>query len=60
MDLYFPCEHFYVFILLLVSLAGVSWFANGCGDQVIEGEKKYDERNWLQPTEEGFSRLNEV
>ncbi|PWW72412.1 phytanoyl-CoA dioxygenase [Tuber magnatum] len=27
---------------------------------VIEGERKYDERNWLQPTEEGFSRLNEV
>ncbi|RPB02478.1 phytanoyl-CoA dioxygenase family protein [Choiromyces venosus 120613-1] len=27
---------------------------------VIEGEREYDEKNWLQPTEEGFSRLNEV
>ncbi|KAG0640343.1 hypothetical protein HOY80DRAFT_1009045 [Tuber brumale] len=27
---------------------------------VIEGERKYDERNWLLPPEEGFSRLNEV
>ncbi|KAF2114392.1 phytanoyl-CoA dioxygenase family protein [Lophiotrema nucula] len=25
---------------------------------VIEGEQKYDERNWLQPPKEGFSRLN--
>jgi ectoine hydroxylase-related dioxygenase (phytanoyl-CoA dioxygenase family) len=25
---------------------------------VIEGENKYDERNWLQPPKEGFSRLN--
>jgi len=24
---------------------------------VIEGENKYDERNWLQPPEEGFTRL---
>jgi ectoine hydroxylase-related dioxygenase (phytanoyl-CoA dioxygenase family) len=24
---------------------------------VIEGEEKYDERNWLQPPKEGFSRL---
>lgn len=24
---------------------------------VIEGEEKYDERNWLQPSEQGFSRL---
>jgi phytanoyl-CoA hydroxylase len=24
---------------------------------VIEGENKYDERNWLQPPEEGFSKL---
>jgi len=28
--------------------------------QVIEGERRYDEKNWLQPTEEGFLRLNEV
>ncbi|KAG0127454.1 hypothetical protein HOY82DRAFT_490476 [Tuber indicum] len=27
---------------------------------IIEGERKYDETNWLQPPEEGFSRLNEV
>ncbi|KAI5857980.1 hypothetical protein BZA05DRAFT_111655 [Tricharina praecox] len=27
---------------------------------VIEGENKYDEKNWLQPTAEGFSRLNDV
>ncbi|CUS15279.1 unnamed protein product [Tuber aestivum] len=27
---------------------------------VIEGEREYDERNWLQPTEGGFIRLNEV
>ncbi|OCK79922.1 phytanoyl-CoA dioxygenase [Lepidopterella palustris CBS 459.81] len=25
---------------------------------VIEGENTYDERNWLQPPDEGFSRLN--
>ena len=25
---------------------------------VIEGEEKYDERNWLQPPEQGFSRLS--
>jgi phytanoyl-CoA hydroxylase len=25
---------------------------------VIEGEERYDERNWLQPPEKGFSRLN--
>jgi phytanoyl-CoA hydroxylase len=25
---------------------------------VIEGENKYDGRNWLQPPEKGFSRLN--
>lgn len=25
---------------------------------VIEGEEKYDERNWLQPPESGFSKLN--
>ncbi|ORX99499.1 hypothetical protein BCR34DRAFT_676805 [Clohesyomyces aquaticus] len=24
---------------------------------VIEGEERYDERNWLQPPEQGFSRL---
>lgn len=24
---------------------------------VIEGEQRYDERNWLQPPEKGFSRL---
>lgn len=24
---------------------------------VIEGERKYDERNWLQPPQEGFSKL---
>lgn len=24
---------------------------------VIEGDQKYDERNWLQPPEQGFSRL---
>lgn len=24
---------------------------------MIEGEEKYDERNWLQPPEEGFTRL---
>lgn len=24
---------------------------------VIEGDNKYDERNWLQPSSEGFSRL---
>jgi phytanoyl-CoA hydroxylase len=24
---------------------------------VIEGEERYDERNWLQPPEKGFSRL---
>ncbi|TGZ83321.1 phytanoyl-CoA dioxygenase [Ascodesmis nigricans] len=27
---------------------------------VIEGENKYDEKNWLQPGKEGFSRLNDV
>lgn len=27
---------------------------------VIEGEQRYDERNWLQPPEKGFSKLNEV
>ncbi|GAB7358780.1 hypothetical protein MBLNU230_g4006t1 [Neophaeotheca triangularis] len=27
---------------------------------VIEGENEYDGRNWLQPPEEGFSRLNQV
>jgi phytanoyl-CoA hydroxylase len=27
---------------------------------VIEGEKRYDERNWLQPPECGFTRLNEA
>lgn len=27
---------------------------------VIEGEYPYDERNWLQPPEGGFSRLNDV
>ncbi|KAI5795154.1 hypothetical protein EDC01DRAFT_615384 [Geopyxis carbonaria] len=26
---------------------------------VIEGENEYDAKNWLQPTSEGFSRLNE-
>jgi phytanoyl-CoA hydroxylase len=26
---------------------------------VIEGEERYDERNWLQPPEEGFSRLSQ-
>lgn len=26
---------------------------------VIEGEDKYDERNWLQPPEKGFSRLSQ-
>jgi phytanoyl-CoA hydroxylase len=26
---------------------------------VIEGEEKYDEKNWLQPPKEGFSRLLE-
>jgi len=26
---------------------------------VIEGENEYDEKNWLQPTEKGFSRLND-
>jgi phytanoyl-CoA hydroxylase len=25
---------------------------------VIEGEQKYDERNWLQPPDKGFSKLN--
>jgi ectoine hydroxylase-related dioxygenase (phytanoyl-CoA dioxygenase family) len=25
---------------------------------VIEGEEKYDERNWLQPPEQGFSKLS--
>ncbi len=25
---------------------------------VIEGENEYDERNWLQPPKEGFSRLD--
>jgi len=25
---------------------------------VIEGENKYDEKNWLQPPKEGFSRLH--
>ncbi|KAF2790481.1 phytanoyl-CoA dioxygenase [Melanomma pulvis-pyrius CBS 109.77] len=25
---------------------------------VIEGEEKYDERNWLQPPDSGFSKLN--
>jgi phytanoyl-CoA hydroxylase len=24
---------------------------------VIEGEAQYDERNWLQPPREGFTRL---
>ncbi len=24
---------------------------------VIEGENEYDERNWLQPPQQGFSRL---
>lgn len=27
---------------------------------VIEGDERYDERNWLQPPQEGFSRLNAV
>jgi phytanoyl-CoA hydroxylase len=27
---------------------------------VIEGEHRYDERNWLQPPAQGFSRLNQV
>jgi len=27
---------------------------------VIEGESTYDEKNWLQPTAEGFSRLSDV
>ncbi|KAM0714963.1 hypothetical protein Q7P37_009428 [Cladosporium fusiforme] len=26
----------------------------------IEGENEYDERNWLQPPEEGFTRLSEA
>lgn len=33
---------------------------NTVGVQVIEGENEYDERNWLQPTKDGFSRLNDV
>ena len=27
---------------------------------VIEGDYKYDERNWLQPPDDGFTRLNEA
>jgi phytanoyl-CoA hydroxylase len=27
---------------------------------VIEGENEYDERNWLQPTKDGFSQLYDV
>lgn len=27
---------------------------------VIEGENEYDERNWLQPPREGFSKLNDA
>jgi len=56
----FHVSIFMFLYLLFFSLAVVSWFANGSGDQVIEGERRYDERNWLQPTEEGFSRLNEA